>query len=45
MRPPKTERNNHIIKMRNEGKSFTDIGKYFNISKQMAIKIYYREKE
>lgn len=36
----KTERNNEILKLIQSGKSFVEVGKLFNVSKQRILQIY-----
>ncbi len=45
MNPPKVERNALLAKMRDDGKSFRDLAKYFNIDVRAVWEIYKREKK
>ena len=44
MNQPKIERNIKIVRMRDTGLSFSEVARQFNISKQMAHKVYTQTK-
>jgi len=39
----KQERNKMIVQLREQGKTFEEIGDIFNISRQWACEVYHRE--
>lgn len=41
----KTERNKELVRLRNEGKSYRDLAKIFNISHVVAWKLYQKYKD